>query len=212
MLINDLNQGTYDVRVKIGPSYATRRAEAADAMLQFIQVVPQAASVAGDLVARNMDWPGADEIADRLKRMLPPQITGEAPPLGVQIAAGPEPSLPGRACAGQFGPGAGACPEVPGRSGTGACPGAGRGGADAFHRCGHRLWRTARPYANRAAGGGAARAPGKRRESRGRASGQSFRQRGETRAAIRSLHLTSSEWRLSNADWVDERGGGSKVG
>ena len=86
MLINDLNQGTYDVRVKIGPSYATRRAEAADAMLQFIQAVPQAASVAGDLVARNMDWPGADEIAERLKRMLPPQITGEAPPLGVQIA------------------------------------------------------------------------------------------------------------------------------
>ena len=86
LLINDLNQGTYDVRVKIGPSYATRRAEAADAMLQFIQAVPQAAGVAGDLVARNMDWPGADEIADRLKRMLPPQVTGEAPPLGAQIA------------------------------------------------------------------------------------------------------------------------------
>ena len=86
LLINDLNQGTYDVRVKIGPSYATRRAEAADAMLQFIQAVPQAAGVAGDLVARNMDWPGADEIADRLKRMLPPQVTGEAPPLGAQLA------------------------------------------------------------------------------------------------------------------------------
>jgi Phage P22-like portal protein len=87
MLINDLNQGTYDVRVKAGPSYATKRAEAADAMLQFIQVVPQAATVAADLVARNMDWPGADEIADRLKRTLPPQITGEEPPLGAQVAA-----------------------------------------------------------------------------------------------------------------------------
>jgi hypothetical protein len=86
MLLNDLSQGAYDVRVKIGPSYATRRAEAADSMLQFIQAVPQAAGVAGDLVARNMDWPGADEIADRLKRMLPPQITGEAPPLDAQIA------------------------------------------------------------------------------------------------------------------------------
>jgi len=86
MLLNDLNQGTYDVRVKIGPSYATRRAEAADAMLQFIQAVPQAAAVAADLVARNMDWPGADEIADRLKRMLPPQVTGETPPLDAQIA------------------------------------------------------------------------------------------------------------------------------
>ncbi len=86
VLLNDLSQGTYDVRVKIGPAYATRRAEAADSMLQFIQAVPQAASVAGDLVARNMDWPGADEIAERLRRMLPPQISGEAPPLDAQIA------------------------------------------------------------------------------------------------------------------------------
>ena len=86
MLLNDLSQGVYDVRVKIGPSYATRRSEAADSMLQFIQAVPQAASVAGDLVARNMDWPGADEIADRLQRTLPPQVTGDAPPPDVQIA------------------------------------------------------------------------------------------------------------------------------
>ena len=86
MLLNDLSQGAYDVRVKIGPAYATRRAEAADSMLQFIQAVPQAASVAGDLVAQNMDWPGADEIAARLKRLLPPQISGEAPPLDAQIA------------------------------------------------------------------------------------------------------------------------------
>ena len=86
VLINDLNQGAYDVRVKTGPSYATRRAEAADAMLQFIQAVPQAAGIAGDLVARNMDWPGADEIADRLKRLLPPQILGEAAPFDAQIA------------------------------------------------------------------------------------------------------------------------------
>jgi hypothetical protein len=86
VLLNDLSQGTYDVRVKIGPSYATRRAEAADSMLEFIQAVPQAASVAGDLVARNMDWPGADEIAERLRRTLPPQISGEAPPLNAELA------------------------------------------------------------------------------------------------------------------------------
>jgi Phage P22-like portal protein len=85
VLLNDLSQGTYDVRVKVGPSYATRRAEAADSMLQFIQAVPQAAGVAADLVARNMDWPGAGEIARRLQRMLPPQISGEAPPPGAEI-------------------------------------------------------------------------------------------------------------------------------
>jgi hypothetical protein len=86
MLLNDLGQGAYDVRVKIGPAYSTKRAEAADSMLQFIQAVPQAAGVAGDLVARNMDWPGADEIADRLKCTLPPQIIGDASPLDTQIA------------------------------------------------------------------------------------------------------------------------------
>ena len=176
MLINDLNQGTYDVRVKIGPSYATRRAEAADAMLQFIQAVPQAASVAGDLVARNMDWPGADEIAERLKRMLPPQVTGEAPPLGAQIAQAQQQAYQDALAQANLNRVQGPSPEVPSRGGARACPGARRGGADAFHRRVHRLWRAARPYASRAAGGGAARAPGKRRESRGGRSGQSFRQ------------------------------------
>jgi hypothetical protein len=86
MVLNDLSQGTYDVRVKIGPAYTTRRAEAADSMLQFIQAVPQAAGVAADIIARNMDWPGADEIAERLRRTLPPQVTGEAPPPAAQLA------------------------------------------------------------------------------------------------------------------------------
>jgi hypothetical protein len=52
--------------------------------------VPQAAGVAADLIARNMDWPGADEIAERLRRTLPPQVTGDPPPLGVQIAQAQE--------------------------------------------------------------------------------------------------------------------------
>lgn len=71
---NDLQVGRYDVVVKVGPSYATRRLEAADSMMQFIQAYPQAASLAGDLIAKNMDWPGADDIAKRLKTLLPPQI------------------------------------------------------------------------------------------------------------------------------------------
>ncbi len=69
MLLNDLNQGTYDVRVKIGPAYSTRRAETATSLLQFAAAVPQAANVAADIIARNMDFPGADDIADRLARM-----------------------------------------------------------------------------------------------------------------------------------------------
>ncbi|MGO9171999.1 MAG: portal protein [Rhodomicrobium sp.] len=86
LLLNDLSQGIYDVRVKIGPAYQTRRAEAADSMLQFIQAVPQAAQVIGDLIAKSMDWPGAEAIAERLEKMLPPQISGNPPPPEAQQA------------------------------------------------------------------------------------------------------------------------------
>jgi hypothetical protein len=46
-------------------------------MLQFAQAVPGSAQIIGDLIAKNMDWPGADEIAERLKRAVPPQILGD---------------------------------------------------------------------------------------------------------------------------------------
>lgn len=71
---NDIRAGEYAVVVDVGPSYATRRMEAADSMMQFLQSFPQASPVIGDLVAKSMDWPGAEQIAERLKLMLPPAI------------------------------------------------------------------------------------------------------------------------------------------
>lgn len=70
----DLTKGKYDVVVAVGPSYTTQRDEAADNMIAFIQAVPQAGPLILDLLARNMDWPGADEIEKRLKLLLPPQL------------------------------------------------------------------------------------------------------------------------------------------
>jgi hypothetical protein len=70
----DINRGRYDVAVEAGPSYSTRRVEAAESMMQFVQAVPGAAQVASDLIARAMDWPMADTIAERLKKTLPPQL------------------------------------------------------------------------------------------------------------------------------------------
>lgn len=70
VMINDLSAGKFDVRVSIGPSYTTKRMEAADSMLAFLQAYPAAAPVIGDLIAKNMDWPGADEIAKRLRNLL----------------------------------------------------------------------------------------------------------------------------------------------
>jgi hypothetical protein len=68
--------GHYDVAVTIGPSYATKRAEAADSLLGFLKVYPNAGPVIGDLIAKNMDWPAAEEIAARLAVLLPPQVQG----------------------------------------------------------------------------------------------------------------------------------------
>ncbi len=70
----DLGVGKYDVAVDTGPSYATKRQEAVDSMMSFLQAYPNAAPIIGDLFAKNMDWPGAQEIADRLKKTLPPEL------------------------------------------------------------------------------------------------------------------------------------------
>lgn len=75
----DLSAGKYDLTVTVGPSYSTKRVEAAEQMMQLLQAFPAAAPIIGDLVAKNLDWPGADEIAARLKQMLPPQLQGEDP-------------------------------------------------------------------------------------------------------------------------------------
>jgi hypothetical protein len=72
--IYNLNAGLYDVSVAAGPNYTTKRQEAADAMMQLAQGNPNLFPLIGDVMVRNMDWPGADAIADRLKLMLPPEI------------------------------------------------------------------------------------------------------------------------------------------
>lgn len=71
----DLSVGKFDVALSTGTSYTTRRVEAAQAMMDAIQVWPQLMTVAGDLVARAQDWPGSDKIAERLEQtMNQPQI------------------------------------------------------------------------------------------------------------------------------------------
>jgi hypothetical protein len=78
--IYDLTQGKYDLTVSTGPSFTTRREEAANMMTQFIQAFPAAGPAIGGLIAKNMDWPGADEIAKRLDSLMPPQAQGGLPP------------------------------------------------------------------------------------------------------------------------------------
>jgi hypothetical protein len=71
-VLYDLSVGEYDVNVETGPNFATKRQEAAAAMMDFTKALPQQAAVISDLVVKNMDWPGASELAERLKKTLPP--------------------------------------------------------------------------------------------------------------------------------------------
>jgi hypothetical protein len=69
--------GTYDVMVTTGPGYMTKRQEALDAMSQILQTNPQLWAVAGDLFIKNMDWPGAQEMAARFKKILDPKVLSD---------------------------------------------------------------------------------------------------------------------------------------
>ena len=77
--IYDLTVGKYDLTVRSGPSFTSRREEAASEMLELIRAYPAAAPVIGDLLAKNLDWPGAEEVAKRLRAMLPPRAQGGSP-------------------------------------------------------------------------------------------------------------------------------------
>ena len=84
-IMNDLSSARFDVRVSIGPSYATKRMEAADTLLEYLKADPQAMPLIRDLVAKNFDWPGADEMAKRFRNTIDPALLvdpddPEAPP------------------------------------------------------------------------------------------------------------------------------------
>lgn len=74
------NVGKYEVESDIGPSYGTRRQEAFNAFEKIATSSPVMMSVVGDLMFKNADFPGADEIAERLKRMVPAQALGTGAP------------------------------------------------------------------------------------------------------------------------------------
>ncbi len=82
------NVGRYDVEADIGPAYATKREQAFNAITQILSQAPAYAPVIGDLLFKAADFPMADEIAERLERMVPPEAKGEGVPpavAGLQI-------------------------------------------------------------------------------------------------------------------------------
>ena len=75
--IYNLSVGKYDVVAVTGPGYATKRQESLEAMGQMLQTNPNLWAVAGDLFVKNMDWPGAQEMAKRFAKTIDPKLMGD---------------------------------------------------------------------------------------------------------------------------------------
>lgn len=84
-VLNDITVGEYDVEVSVGPNYATRRQENRDSMIEFLQYAPNVAPILAPMIAKNMDWEGADELAEQLKMMLPPELRGGQPQIPEEL-------------------------------------------------------------------------------------------------------------------------------
>lgn len=65
-----LREGKYDVTVTLGPAYATQRLESLDTLLEATERMPIIGEVAPDIIIRNMDVRGADEIEKRVRKRL----------------------------------------------------------------------------------------------------------------------------------------------
>jgi len=73
------NVGYYDVQADTGPSFATRRQEAFNALTQIAAQNPEFMHIAGDIPWKVADFPEAQVLADRWRKIIPPNITGDAP-------------------------------------------------------------------------------------------------------------------------------------
>ncbi len=73
----DITAGKYSVSSTTGPSFATKRIEASESMLNMVNAVPQTMAIVLDKIIEAQDWPGATEIARRLREQLPPGTLNE---------------------------------------------------------------------------------------------------------------------------------------
>ena len=79
-VLNDMTVGEYDIVMETGPGFASRRQESLETMLSLLPADPNLMAQAGDLIFRNMDFHGADIIADRLAAANPlAQIDEKSP-------------------------------------------------------------------------------------------------------------------------------------
>lgn len=74
VMVADVSAVKVDIDVQSGPGYSTQREEAVAALLEMIRVAPQMAPLCLDIIARNMNFPGAKELGERIRKTLPPGL------------------------------------------------------------------------------------------------------------------------------------------
>ena len=70
--------GIYDVQADTGPSFATRRQEAFNALTQIAAQNKEFMGIAGDILWKVADFPEAQVLAQRWRKIIPKNITGDA--------------------------------------------------------------------------------------------------------------------------------------
>ena len=84
-VMHDMTVGQYDVVMDTGPGFNSKRQAAVEAMMPLVNGNPELFKVAGDLVFRNMDFPGAEVIADRLAASNPMSQIDDKSPVPPQV-------------------------------------------------------------------------------------------------------------------------------
>ena len=84
-IMHDMTVGDYDVVMDTGPGYNSKRQDSVEAMVNILKIDPALMQQAGDLIFRNMDFPGADIIADRLAAANPMAQIDDKSPVPPQV-------------------------------------------------------------------------------------------------------------------------------
>jgi len=73
----DFGKGDYGIMVTTGASSLTKRQEAADFFGEVVKSQPELMNVMGDLLFKNMDISGGQEMAERMKKVIDPKFLDE---------------------------------------------------------------------------------------------------------------------------------------
>lgn len=73
-ILNNMSVGRFDVRMDTGPSFNTQREQSFQLMMQLAQFAPNIMQAAGDLIIKDSPLLNSKQIAERVKKIMPPQV------------------------------------------------------------------------------------------------------------------------------------------